>query len=169
MICPDEHYFVPEGCTYHASFGAFVNAANEDCMTAITYQYPDCQEGQYSAEKYQNLDGVNCPHDSSWVRIEGTWMHEGSFEYDYNDYTHQWEENDGTTVVEDTGMDYTREPIRFGYTLHADPATIHIWDGTTELGEHVDGEAYSMYGPNHRGSLENQCRMNFTFGTKEGE
>lgn len=75
-------------------------------------------------------------------------MHEGSFEYDYNDYTHQWEEDDGTTVVEDTGFDYAREPQRFGYGLHTNPFDLHTWDGTVELGRHEgDGEAYQLVGP----------------------
>ena len=72
-------------------------------MTAIIYTYVNddgtyCRHNQYGYTV--NSEGIECPHPSSWVRMENSagskWMHSSALEWYYEDTTHEFEYDDGT-------------------------------------------------------------------------
>jgi hypothetical protein len=65
MLCPDEEYYQPEGCDYIPWRGIWVNAAFEDCMSAVSFVYPDCDE--------EDPECQAVPHDSTWANVDGVW------------------------------------------------------------------------------------------------
>lgn len=139
----------------------WLNDDKEDCIGAISYDYPDCDEYSESG-----LYGRPCPNPQAWIKVDNAWVYEGDYEDYFGEaYAHIY----GSNLTDPSGpMAYADSFISAlrAYVVFYNFGDFIFWDGSTTYETWSDGVEYSLTGPYHYGSFDGAgCRTNATWGS----